>query len=185
MATATYSAVIGGPGGSFQIRGGAEVAARLRNLAPAIQRRIARRAVRAGATVWRDAAVQFAARFDDPTTPNRIARNIAIRESGRGGRAVGGIHFRVGVLGGSKRKVVGPPIPAALRIKRRRAARDPSETFYWRYLEFGTRKMKAQPFLRPAYNQNIDAATDAVVRVMNAGLDRLAAGGGIGSGWVT
>jgi HK97 gp10 family phage protein len=171
MATATYTVLLGGTG-SFTIHGAEQIKERLRGLEPKLLRREARRAVRAGATVWRDAAAVYAREFDDPKTPNSIARSIAIRESGRGGRAEGGIHFRVGVLGGAKKKFVGPLEPRGLR-KRKRRPRDRTETYYWRFLEFGTRKMRAQPFLRPAYNQNIETATEAVAVVLSGGIDRV------------
>jgi HK97 gp10 family phage protein len=174
VATASYTTVVPGVG-SFSIQGAGELMARLRGLEPKLRKRVARRAVRAGATIWRDAAMRYAAEFDDPDTPRKVSRNIAIRESARGGRAAGGIHVRVGVLGGAKRKFVGPPTPKHLR-KRKRKAVDPRDVYYWRFLEFGTRKTRARPFLRPAYNQNIDTATTAVANELNAGIDRLLAG---------
>ena len=124
-----------------------------------LQRKMARRALRKGAIVFRDAARENARRLDDPQTRESIARNIAIRESRRGGAAAGGVMLRVGVLGGAK-KTQGTGHPGG-------------DTFYWRFLEFGTKKMAAQPFLRPVLAQKAQQATDAVAVDLERGLDKL------------
>ncbi len=36
----------------------------------------------------------------------------------------------------------------------------PSVAFYWRFLEFGTEKMSARPFLRPAFDQTRERALE-------------------------
>jgi HK97 gp10 family phage protein len=46
--------------------------------------------------------------------------------------------------------------------------------FYWRFLEFGTSKMRARPFMRPALQENVGRATDVAVGELNKALDRLA-----------
>jgi HK97 gp10 family phage protein len=38
-----------------------------------------------------------------------------------------------------------------------RGAKNPNDPFYWRFLEFGTKKMPARPYLRPAVGK-LDAA---------------------------
>ena len=124
-----------------------------------LQRKMARRALRKGAIIFRDAARENARRLDDPQTRESIARNIAIRESRRGGAAAGGVMLRVGVLGGAK-KTQGTGHPGG-------------DTFYWRFLEFGTKKMAAQPFLRPVLAQKAQQATDAVAADLERALDKL------------
>ena len=41
----------------------------------------------------------------------------------------------------------------ALKKKSERGAHNPNDPFYWRFLEFGTRKMGAKPFLQPAISR--------------------------------
>jgi HK97 gp10 family phage protein len=42
-----------------------------------------------------------------------------------------------------------------------RSANNPNDPFYWRFLEFGTSKMPARPFLRPAFAAQREAALAA------------------------
>lgn len=46
------------------------------------------------------------------------------------------------------------------RGQQMRGADNPNDPFYWRFVEFGTRKMAARPFLRPAFQLGKDAAID-------------------------
>jgi HK97 gp10 family phage protein len=47
-------------------------------------------------------------------------------------------------------------------------------TPHFRLLEFGTEKMSARPFMRPALAENIEAATNEFVLQYNKSLDRAA-----------
>lgn len=49
------------------------------------------------------------------------------------------------------------------------------DAFYARFVEFGTVKMPARPFLRPALEQNTDAATQAMAKRLKARLDKAGA----------
>lgn len=46
--------------------------------------------------------------------------------------------------------------------------------FYWRFVEFGTVKMAAQPFLRPAFENNVQNIINAFKARLTAGLERIA-----------
>lgn len=46
------------------------------------------------------------------------------------------------------------------------------DTFYWRFREFGTSNEPARPFMRPAMNENGDAAFQAVASDMTAQVDK-------------
>lgn len=43
------------------------------------------------------------------------------------------------------------------------SAYNPRDPFYWRYLEFGTSKMPARPFMRPAFQQSKEQAAQAII----------------------
>jgi HK97 gp10 family phage protein len=55
-----------------------------------------------------------------------------------------------------------------------KAAMNPDDPYYWWWVEFGTSKMAARPFLRPAFEQTKSAQLDAMRKRMRAGLDRAA-----------
>jgi HK97 gp10 family phage protein len=46
------------------------------------------------------------------------------------------------------------------------------DTFYWRFVEFGTRLMAARPFLRPALHDNVARVIEAVRVRLEKGVDR-------------
>lgn len=103
-----------------------------------MQRSTARKAARKAMIPVRDAARANARSVDDPATAEKIYRNIAIQERSKTGRQIGGVAMSVGVRGGGRQGGAGSG----------------GDTFYWRFLEFGTAKMPAHPILRPAFGES-------------------------------
>lgn len=135
--------------------GADEALAKMRNLAPGLVKKGIRAAARRGAKVFADAAKAGFKRIDDPQSAADIAKNVAIRESGREGKKLNAIVMRVGVKGGARPN-----------------NNDPKDTAHWRHLEHGTSEMRAQPVMRPAMANNIDRATAAVVRELIPQIDK-------------
>ena len=46
------------------------------------------------------------------------------------------------------------------------------DTFYWRFVEFGTKYMAARPFLRPALHDNVARVIEAMRARLEKGVDR-------------
>jgi HK97 gp10 family phage protein len=44
--------------------------------------------------------------------------------------------------------------------------------YYWRFLEFGTSKMPARPFMRPAFEENKRRALDIIIRETKDGVEK-------------
>lgn len=43
------------------------------------------------------------------------------------------------------------------------SAYNPLDPFYWRFIEFGTSKMPARPFMQPAFQQSKEQAAQAII----------------------
>lgn len=127
-------------------------------------KRIARKAMRQAMNIARDEARQKVKRLDDPTTPEKIWKEIVV-QNGRS-RNKKTLVMRVGVRGGAR-------IPYTNNAQNRRSGRvgktyqTDGRVFYWRFLELGTSKQPATPFLRPALYENIEQITDKFVQVFN------------------
>lgn len=141
------------------VKGLAEIERKLKLLPNRIGNNAMRRALRKGANVIRDAARANAKRIDDPQTREQIWKNIAVAGGGRRReKQAGGVMMRVGVRGGAKnyRRKEGKYHVGG-------SSTNPGgDTWHWRLLEFGTSKMAAQPFMRPAAAEKAQAAYDAI-----------------------
>lgn len=124
---------------------------RMSRLESKVQRSIARRATAKGARVIRDQVKANAARLDDPATKTNISRNVVVQHASRLGRQNRGVAYRVGIRGGA-------------RTRQENQSNPGGDTFYWRFLEFGTAKMAAKPFIRPAFAQKGNVALDTAIK---------------------
>jgi HK97 gp10 family phage protein len=126
-------------GAEVKIEGFDDLARKLRELVPAMRKRVLRNALSAGARLVRDdakrrAPVLSASAKAPYRTPGTLKKAIRVRSSKQARRA-----GDVGVFVNVK--------PAKGIARGAKSGADP---FYWRFLEFGTRKMPARSFLKPA-----------------------------------
>lgn len=147
---------------SVEITGAADVISRLSKLPDKLQKKGAVRASRAAMRIAVNAAKANSRKLDDKQSPERIWRNIAPQNATRKGRQVGGVVIRVGVRGGAQKYANTKENRRKGRVgKKYKTGGDKSnpggDTWYWRFLEFGTAKMAAQPFLLPALANNAAA----------------------------
>ncbi len=117
-------------------------------------------ALRKAAQVIRDRVKDNAMRLDDKETGRSIVSNVAERWDSRYNKATGNLKFRVGILGGAK-------LPKEEGDKSAGSA-----TPHWRLLEFGTEKMAARPFMRPAGSESAQQATDVFITEFSKAIDR-------------
>lgn len=164
-----------------ELKGLEDVRKALRALPSAVGDKATKSALRAAAKVIEDEVRANAQTIDDPTTRERIAANVTLRFSSQHFKRTGDPMFRVGILGGAQ-----APETAAKERKRRRAGSTSlqdlgeiagkgkgnpgGDTWYWRLIEFGTSKMGARPFIRPAMNKG-NAALAAFAATMRRTLD--------------
>lgn len=159
-----------------------DVLRRMREITQDGKNKAFKRAASAGAGVIKKAAVANAKKLDDQTTPENIVKNIVIRFNSREFRRTDGdiVSYRVGVLGGAKsppkrkraRRGSGPTLAELGEVAGKGKANPGGDTFYWRFLEFGTKKMSAHPFMLQALESNQQQATDKFIDSLNRWLDK-------------
>lgn len=146
----------------FQIEGMESLLGKLEEVSYDVKRKGGRYALRKAAQLVRDAAKENAKRLDDPVTAADISANIAERWNGRLFKRTGDLGFRVGVMGGA----------GGSKSGEEQSGLPGGDTRHFRYVEFGTEDTAAQPFLRPALESNIDAATSNFVTEYEKAIDR-------------
>lgn len=131
---------------SEPMQGYDEMVANLKKIGEKRTRALAVSALKKGAQPIRNYARTHAP--DDPSTPNSIAKNIVIRTSKKRYESqMGGPAVRVGVLGGAADR------SSQGEIKGGGKENPGGETFYWRFLEFGTKRGIAErSFMRDSMN---------------------------------
>jgi len=150
---------------------------RLSKLSEDMQKKDAKRAARVAMRLVQQAAQLNAAEFDRGWTPTSVKKNITVAWSPRQSRQQGGVVMRVGVMGGAAQYA-----HTKANVRKGRAGKtyatggdkgNPGgDTWYWRFLEFGTSKMRAQPFLQRALADNVDAVTTVALGDLTKTLDR-------------
>jgi HK97 gp10 family phage protein len=152
----------------FTVQGGAELAKRLAEIPPKLENKVLRAAVRAGSVVIANEAKSRAPVLREPD-PRRNPGTLKKAIKPRSTKVVKGL-----VSGGVAVRML-----SAAQIQKFKAAggskgaNNPNDPFYARWVEYGTVKMAAQPFMRPALSSKAQAAIDEVARVTAAGLDEV------------
>lgn len=142
-----------------------------------LKRRAIVRSARKGANIIRDKARLNAQRFDDKETAESIAKNTVVSYSSRASKRLNAIVMRIGVMGGAKQYA---NTKANVRAKRAgktyKTLGDKSnpggDTWYWRFLEFGTEKMRAQPFLRDAADKSVQESFNIIADDLGPQIDK-------------
>ncbi len=123
-----------------------------------------RRALRAGAKPIKDTAIRNAPIGRRTPSPGRLRRAMRVMadrhpEQNHGATEVVSVYVRAG----KKSFARGPG--------KMSARQDPNGAWYWWFVENGTYKMRAQPFLRPAFESQKGPALVIIVKSMRKGLD--------------
>lgn len=159
----------------FKLEGLDLLLGKLGSISADMKRKGGRAALRKAAAVISQKVKEGAMRVDDSVTPEDISKNITLRWNGRLFKRTGDLGFRIGVLGGSKQYS---------NMHTRKGGRrgtyavggshdNPGgDTFYWRFVEFGTSRVAARPFMRPAMAQSVSEATDTFVTEYEKAIDR-------------
>jgi HK97 gp10 family phage protein len=141
----------------MKLTGFKELAAAMRELPERVARNGLRAAVGAGATVVKKEAIAKA-----PQDTGELKRDIKVKRE-RDTKGEMSATYSVFVLTGKKSRLSG---------RKRNVAKD---SFYWRFLEFGTSKMPPHPFLRPAFEAKKEEAVKAIGEKLDERIQKHAA----------
>ena len=144
---------------SFSLTGLQSLKAKLAQVSNDVKKKGGRAALRKAARFVVNDIKKRAEAFDDPTTVRSIKDNADLRWDNRLFRSTGNLGFRIGILGGANNN---RPLVDAKK----------APTPHWRYLEFGTEKTQARPFVRPALTENIDQVTEIFITEYEKALDK-------------
>lgn len=145
----------------FSLIGLDEVRRKLAQVPVKLRTKGSKRALGRAAAIVRKAARQNALRVDDSETGRRIADNVGQRVRSGYSRRTGDAMVSVGVLTQKGRIPKGNPDQGKK-----------GNTPHWHLIELGTEKTRAQPFLRPALEGNINAVIDKFAVELDKELDK-------------
>lgn len=138
---------------SFKISGLSELGRELKKRGDDMGRRIAQKATASGAYVVREAAKRRAPKSDSQhqlgrrkneiVQPGNLRANVVMKRVTDGRMTA---EYVVGVRAGS--------------------GRNPNDAFYGDFVEIGTVKMAAQPYIRPAFDAEKQTALDRITKVL-------------------
>lgn len=137
----------------MQLSGFKELASALRELPQKVARNALRSAVNAGAT-----QIRKQARLNAPVDSGLLKKNIYQKQS----RSASGPEKQTVVVGVRSGRV------------RNKDGSKKELPYYWRFMEFGTSKMPAAPFLRPAFDTQKDAAIQAIADKLDERIQKYA-----------
>ncbi|WP_122543995.1 HK97-gp10 family putative phage morphogenesis protein [Pseudomonas viridiflava] len=147
---------------SMNVIGLDDLAADFERLSKATGDKVMQKAVMAGARLARDKARQAA-----PVRTRKLQKNIVAtraRQSDAPGGATAGIRVR---------RPTGKTTRALKRGSRpgKRLKVEYASPFYWKFLELGTSKMRARPFIRPTWDGNLPQIEGAVRTALANAID--------------
>ena len=151
---------------SVDIKGLKELQAALNQLPREVQKRPLRAAVSAAAKVIQDEAKRRA-----PIDTGNLRKAI-YRTRSRSGSGTGQETFLVAVKKGKAEYANTARNRRLNRVGKKYQTQ--GEAYYWRFLEFGTAKMAAKPFLRPAFENKKQMAVDVLKQKLGDAITKTA-----------
>lgn len=127
---------------SVEVKGLRELGERMKGLSEAVNNRIARAATAAGAVVIRNAA-----QAKVPVDTGNLKKNIIVKRLPKGESSLTSEHI-VTVRQG--------------KLTKKQKDKGLEDAYYGKFVEYGTAKMPARPYMRPAFDQNKEKAVQAI-----------------------
>lgn len=128
---------------TIKVHGLQELSQTLMKLPAELEKRVIMGALRAAGQTIRKEAMSRAPILETPDPRRRagtLRKSISVR------RVKGKVAVYVGVFGLSGKKMAAFKAGGGTK-----GANNPDDPYYWKWVEYGTKKMAARPFLRPAF----------------------------------
>lgn len=125
------------------LSGAQELEITFRNFRDEVKGKVAKTALRAALkkTVFQQ-ALENLRQLNNPATSTDISKNLMLRFNSKSARRIGSMSFSIGVRGGAKSREENEANPGG-------------DTYYWRFVEFGTKHAKRyEPITRAAESQS-------------------------------
>lgn len=152
--------------GNVKVEGLSQIHKALSELGRKVSNKIAVKAMREGGKIVREQARQNAPVLSQ-STPYRRAGTLkkAIKSSTK--------VLKNGKIGTVIRvkELTAKQIETFKVRSGKKGALNPKDPYYWRFLEFGTSKMPAKPFLRPAFEQSKEKAATEIITTLKRGIE--------------
>ena len=156
----------------IEVRGLAGLLASLRELPKEVRGKPLQVGMRKGGNLIRDEARQRVPRASGFLATQIVVRRANGKNRRKAGVGTDGEYYAVGVRTGKRVKYANTK-----RNRRMRRAGKLYEqsgwAYYWRHLEFGTKKMAAKPFLTPAAEAKGPQAAQMIIDETLAAMDKL------------
>ena len=154
----------------FVIEGLEDALKKMDEMAKNVAKKHVKKALRKAAKPILEAAKNNAKNIDDPDTAANIAKNLVIRTGKTSDK--NSAKVRIGAKGGGQFWRSNQNLQR--KGKKRQANPHytplPNDTRHFWLVEFGTAKTRAQPYMRPALEANIQNATDTFAESLKADL---------------
>lgn len=152
--------------GNVKVEGLSQIHKALSELGSKVSNKIAVKAMREGGKIVREQARQNAPVLSQ-STPHRRAGTLkkAIKSSTK--------VLKNGKIGTVIRvkELTAKQIETFKVRSGKKGALNPKDPYYWRFLEFGTSKMPARPYLRPAFEQTKEKAATEIIKTLKDGIE--------------
>ncbi len=153
--------------GEIKISGLPEIQRKMQDVARKVRNRSARKSMNAGASTLKKEIKNRVPILKEEVPHRRkgtIKRNIRSKTKVRRN---GQIKTRIWV-----KSLPGKKITAFKQATGKNAALNPNDPFYWWFVEFGTSKMPAQPFMRPGFEAKKETTAKVIVQTLKEEIEK-------------
>ncbi len=142
-----------------ELEGAQDLLIKFKTINNQVQGKVTQFALRKASNVLKKAVVGEMMRVDRESSREAIWRNVVVRNKPKRFRKTGELETRLGILGGARSRAANEANPGG-------------DTFYWRFLEFGTERVPAQRNITKTVKRKQGDFMSTFTREMDKAIDR-------------